>query len=356
MELERASTAPKMTASMLGNGPLGPRQADEQRAERARAIRRVLVAVLGLNLLVAALKLGYGLISGSVAMAADGVQSLLDGAANVVGLVGIAVAARPPDREHTYGHERYETVASMAIAGLMTIGVVEILETAFHQLRIGERPEVTTYSFVILSVTTAINAGVSLWERRAGRRLRSDLLQADARHTASDVFVSLAVVVGLIAERIGLGGADAVISVVIAGMIAWAAWGIVREASLVLTDAAFADPRGLMTAILAAPGVVTAHNLRARSSGGRVWVEVHITVDPALTVKQAHEVATAVERQIREAADAFTQATVHVEPAEPPHTRPDLFFGGVDAPASVGHEDHGVAGGMTSPGRRPNSR
>ena len=311
--------------------PAAPGEDDERaasgrRAARARAIRRVLLAVLGLNLAVAGAKLGYGWVSGSVAMSADGVQSLLDGLANVVGLVGIAVAARPPDRDHPYGHERYETLASMAIAGLMAIGVVEVVEGAITQLRSGDRPEVTAISFAVLLGTMAVNAGVSWWERRESRRLGSDLLAADARHTLSDVLVSAAVLLGLVGERAGLAGADAAISFVVAGTIAWAAWGIVREASLVLSDAAFVDPRALLGAILAAPGVVTAHNLRARSSGGRLWVEVHVTVDPGLTVKQAHEVATAVEGCIREAEGPATQAIVHVEPAEPPHTRSDPVY------------------------------
>lgn len=320
-------------AALSAPGPTDPIGDDEgaggsgRRTERARAIRRVLLIVLVLNLGVAAAKLGYGWISGSVAMSADGVQSLLDGLANVVGLAGIAAAARPPDRDHPYGHERYETLASMAIAGLMAIGVVEVIESAIGQLRTGARPEVTGYSFAILLGTMAVNAGVSFWERREARALRSDLLAADARHTLSDVLVSLAVIAGLAAEGVGLGGADAAISFVVAATIGWAAWGILREASLVLSDATMADPGGLMTAILAAPGVETAHNLRARSSGGRLWLEVHVTVDPRLTVKQAHEVATAVEGRIRATEGSSTQATVHVEPAEPPHTRPDAVYG-----------------------------
>lgn len=290
----------------------------------------MLLAVLGLNLFVASAKLGYGVISGSVAMSADGVQSLLDGLANVVGLVGIAVAARPPDQEHHYGHERYETIASMAIAGLMAIGVVEVLQSAFQRWQAGERPEVTPLSFGVLLATMAVNGGVSLWERREARRLQSDLLAADAKHTASDVFVSAGVMAGLVGELLGVAGADAALAVVIAGMIAWTAWSIIRDASLVLSDAAFVEPRGLLAAIVAAPGVVTAHNLRARTSGGRVWVEVHVTVAPTLTVRQAHAIATAVEGRIREIAGAATEAIIHVEPAEPPHTRPDPLFGSID--------------------------
>ncbi len=305
-----------------------PFAAPEQRSDRTRAIRRVLIAVLGLNLIAAAGKLGYGIASGSVAMSADGVQSLLDGVGNVVGLIGIAIAARPPDRDHQYGHERYETIASMAIAGLIAIGVVEVIQTAIGQLRSGDRPEVTGISFGVLLVSIAINGGVSFWERRAGRRVGSDLLVADSKHTASDVFVSGAVIVGLAAERIGLSGADAVMSVVIAAMMAWAAWTIVRDASLVLTDASIADPRQLMATVLAVPGVITAHNLRARSLGGRLWVEVHVTVDPWLSIKQGHEVATGVEASLRDGAGPLAQAIIHVEPAEPPHTRPDPLFGG----------------------------
>jgi cation diffusion facilitator family transporter len=295
---------------------------------RGKQIRHILSVVLALNLAVAGAKLGYGFFSGSVAMSADGFHSLLDGFANVVGIIGIVVAARPPDREHHFGHERYETLASMAIGALMAVGVLEIVQSAIGRWQAGETPQVTRLSFAVMLGTMAVNAGVTIWERRAAGRLRSDLLAADARHTGSDVLVSAAVILGLIGERIGLRGADAAVSLVVAGMVALTAWGILREASLVLTDAATdVEARPLLAAILAAPGAITAHNLRVRSSGGRNWVEVHVTVDPQLTVKQAHEVATGVESAIRNQVGPDTQAIVHVEPAEPPHTRPDPIFG-----------------------------
>jgi cation diffusion facilitator family transporter len=302
--------------------------ASRETAGRGNQIRHILSVVLALNLAVAGAKLGYGFVSGSVAMSADGFHSLLDGFANVVGIVGIAVAARPPDREHHFGHGRYETLASMAIGALMAVGVLEIVQSAVGRWQAGETPQVTRLSFGVMLGTMAINAGVTVWERRAARRLRSDLLEADARHTGSDVLVSAAVILGLIGERIGLQGADAAVSLVVAGMVAWTAWGILREASLVLTDAATnVEPRALLAAIVMAPGAITAHNLRVRSSGGRNWVEVHVTVDPDLTIKQAHEVATGVESAIRKEVGPETQAIVHVEPAEPPHTRPDPIFG-----------------------------
>ncbi len=319
-----------------------PAEMRRESSGRSHEIRRILTAVLVLNLLVAAAKLGYGTISGSVAMTADGYNSLLDALANVVGLAGIAVAARPPDREHHFGHGRYETLASMAIGALMAVGVLEIVQSAIARWQAGATPNVTSLSFGVMLGTMAINTGVTIWERRNARRLRSDLLEADARHTGSDVLVSAAVILGLVSERMGLRGADAVVSLVVAATIAWAAWGILRDASLVLTDAATdVEPRALLAAILAAPGVMTAHNLRVRSSGGRNWAEVHITVNPDLTVKHAHELATGVEDAIRAQAGPETRTIVHVEPAEPPHTRPDPIFGtGNELTIGQAHGNH----------------
>ncbi len=295
---------------------------------RGHQIRRILVVVLALNLVVAGAKISFGYVSGSVAKTADGVNSQLDALANVIGIAGIAVAARPPDREHHFGHGRYETLASMAIGALMAVGVVEIVRAALTRWQAGEAPDVTRLSFVVMLGTMAINIGVTIWERRAARQLRSDLLAADARHTGSDVLVSGGVILGLVGEQMGLRGADAAVSLVVAATISWTAWGILRDASLVLTDAATdVDPRSLLTAILAAPGVITAHNLRVRSSGGRNLVDVHITVAPDLTVKAAHEVATGVEETVRDEVGPEAQTIVHVEPAEPPHTRPDPIFG-----------------------------
>ena len=309
------------------------------RTERTNGIRRVLLLVLAFNLLVAFAKLGYGLKSGSVAMSADGAQSLLDGLSNVVGLVSIAVAARPPDEEHHYGHDRYETLATLVIAMMMTVSVLEIVRSAIRHLITGDSPTVDAGSFIVLGCTMIVNIGVAAWETRKGRELESDFLSADARHTLSDVGVSSGVILGLLAVRAGFDRADSLISLVIAGLIAWTAWTILRNASLVLTDAVQSDPRMLMAAILDTEGVETAHKLRARSMGGRQLVEVDITVDPGLRVDQAHDVATNVEQSVKRVAGWRAQALVHVEPAVAPHTRPDRLFGDVQTNRNAGALD-----------------
>jgi cation diffusion facilitator family transporter len=307
----------------------GSTLAELQRTQRLRGVRQTLLIVLGLNLAVAFAKLGYGLWSGSVAMSADGVQSLLDGLSNVVGLISIAIAARPPDEEHHFGHERYETLASLLIAGMMSVSVIQILQEAIGQLRNDSTPTVNVGSFGVLFATMTVNVGVFWWEQRQGRKYKSDLLLADARHTLSDVFVSLSVIAGLLAVKAGWDKADAVVSIAITVVISWAAWTIVRDASLVLTDATDVDPRELMAAILATDGVITAHKLRARTTGGRLLAQVDITVDPILRISQAHEIASRVEGAIKDVAGAESQVVVHIEPAVEPHTRPDALFGDV---------------------------
>lgn len=312
---------------MNGTGIVSTRP--DLRSERLSHVRRTLLIILVLNLLVAAAKFGYGYWSGSVAMRADGVQSFLDGLSNVVALVSVAIAARPPDEDHHFGHERYETLASLLIAGMMSIGVVQILQDAIGQLRSGDHPAVGVGSFGVILATMMINIGVAVYERRQGRSLNSDILLADAKHTASDVFVSLGVLVGLVLVRMGWSSADAIVSIAITGLIAWTAWTIVRDAMAVLTDATDVDARAIMRAILDTEGVETAHKLRMRTSGGRVLALVDITVDPGITVLEGHEIASRVEVAIKDMTAADTSVTVHVEPALGRHTRPDLLFGDV---------------------------
>lgn len=296
------------------------------RTRRARGIQRVLLGVLLLNVAVAVAKLGYGLYTNSLSMSADGLNSLLDGVSNVVGLIGLAVAARPPDPNHPYGHRRFETLTSLAIALFMLLALFEIVQRSIERLHHGVTPEVTAISFVVMLSTLVVNIAVTIWERRAAVRLSSSILLADARHTGSDVFVTLSVIGGLIAVRLGLTWADAVLALIVAAVIAWSAWQIVREAALSLSDEAVASTERIEQAARSVPGVRGLHNIRTRGSEGMIWVDLHIQVDPAMHVDQAHEiasdVATRIEAEIGETADV----TVHIEPADPTHLGPERGY------------------------------
>src|SRR5439155_15860298 len=131
---------------------------------RARDIRGVLVLVLALNLLVAAAKLAYGLMTGAISMVADGIHSLMDSSSNVIGLVGTAVAARPPDPGHPYGHRKFEVIAALGITFLLFLACYEILTGSVARLMSSQRPRVTAASFAIMIVTIVINTFVTIYE------------------------------------------------------------------------------------------------------------------------------------------------------------------------------------------------
>ncbi len=181
----------------------------------------------------------------------------------------------------------------------------------------------------VLGVVLVLNLLVAVAKLGSGFISGSVAMSADRFNSLLEGFANVVSLAGIaVAERAGLKGADSIVSFIVAGMIGWAAWGILRETSLVLTDAVtHIDPRLVLATIVSAPGSTTARNLRVRTSGELNWAEVHITVDPNLTVKSAHDVATNVEDAIRKNAGPETRTIVHVEPAEPPLTRPDPIPG-----------------------------
>jgi cation diffusion facilitator family transporter len=289
-------------------------------------VRLILVVVLFLNLAVAIAKLVFGLLSGSLAIAADGVQSLLDAAGNVVALVGIYVSARPPDPNHAYGHHRYETLTSLAIAALMLLTLFGLVQSAWGRLQTGTAPDVTSSAFVVMFATLAVNIFVTVWERRVGRRLSSSLLLADAKHTTSDIFVTLSVIGSLIAVKLGFGWADAGITFVIVIAIAWGAWEIVRNATLVLSDATAAEAQEIARIVYTIPGVRGTHNIRSRGGEGRIWADLHVQVDPDMSVHDAHDIASDVARAVESHLGQLADVTVHVEPADEKHLREERGY------------------------------
>ncbi len=322
MMLEQATEQParRHAPAEAAEGGVQPTE-NTPRRERIKRVRFVLAVVLVLNLAVAVAKIVVGFATGSLAITADGFHSLLDGAANVVALVGLAVAARPPDPNHPYGHQHYETLTSLAIAGLMLITLTEIVRGAWSRLHNPSEPQIGGLVFAILLVTLSINIGVTIWERREGRRLGSALLLADARHTSSDVLVSISVIVSLVLVRLGLSQADTIVSLAIAGAIAWGAWSIIRDAAFVLTDATSIDTRRIERVVLAVEGVRGTHNIRSRDGEDQVWVDLHIQVDPQMNVEQAHEIASTVAAHVEAELDEPADVTVHIEPADPRHLR-----------------------------------
>ena len=283
--------------------------------ERAKQVRTVLWRVLYLNVAVALAKLGWGLFTGSTAMAADGAHSLFDGASNVIALVGLAFAARPADDDHPYGHTKYETYAALGIGVMLSIAAYSIVTRAIAQLAgASAPPEVTATSYVVMFVTVAVNLTVTTYERTMGKRLRSEALLADASHTASDVLVSVGVLVSLALVQLGFPQADPFVSLGIAAVIGYTAWGILRRANQTLTDTARIAPEEIQGCVSHLSEVLDVHRVRTRGTESYVLVDLHVTVDPTLTVARSHHVAHEVETCIREKFPEVSDVVVHIEP------------------------------------------
>ncbi len=283
--------------------------------DRIRSIRRVLWVVLALNVVVALAKLLYGLFSNSAAMQADGISSLFDGVSNVVALVGMSFAARPADRDHPYGHGKFETFTAAVIAVMLGIACYSVARGAITSLRGDEVTKVTIASFAIMLGTLAINIGVTTWEARAGRRLGSEVLTADSRHTLSDVTVSIGVIISLILVKLGLEKADGVVALLVAVVIAYTALTIIRGVARTLGDAARLPEQDVARVAAAVPGVVGCHSVRTRGSQTHVAADLHVLVAPDTTVEQGHNIAHAVENALRAKYPQMIDVVVHVEPA-----------------------------------------
>ena len=290
------------------------------RAQRLRAVRKTLWIVLGLNFAVAAAKLGYGLFSGSVAMTADGFHSLFDGSSNVIGLLGIALAARPPDEGHPYGHGKYETYAAAAIGGMLVVAAWEVGRSAIEGLSSSAQPpEVTAISFIVMLGTLAMNIGVTTYERRIGKRVGSDILLADASHTASDIIVSLGVIGSLIAVRLGYPAADPIIALVVALAIIRTAVSVLARAEATFSDRARLDADEVCGVVRGVDGVLGCHSVRTRGSMSEVFVDLHAEVDPDATVEEGHRAAADVADRVRDAFPQVVDVLVHLCPAGARH-------------------------------------
>jgi cation diffusion facilitator family transporter len=300
-------------------------------AERLAGIARVMWVILGLNLVVALAKLAYGYRSGAIAITADGIHSLLDSASNVIGLIGVAVARRPADSNHPYGHRKYETFAALGVAVMLFFGCYEIVTTAIERLRHPRLPQVDAVGYAVLGLTLLINALVVIYERREARRLQSELLESDAAHTGSDVFATLLVLMSFVAIRFRLHDADVIAAGLIVVLIVRAGVRILKDTLSTLSDERRLDPREVESVAIMEPGVREVHNVRSRGPADDIHLDLHILLDPETPLAAAHECGHRVEKRLRDRWPGVTDVVVHVEPALESERAHERIGGGLRA-------------------------
>jgi cation diffusion facilitator family transporter len=287
--------------------------------DRYAAVSRVLVAVFFLNLAVAVAKIALGLLTGAVSVLSDGFHSITDSASNIVALVGVRIARRPPDADHPYGHRKFETMSSVAILLFLLLVLVQLLSAAYERLQSPSAPAVEAFTFVVMAGTVLVNLAVIRYERRAGHRLSSEVLLADAHHTRSDLFTSLTVIAALVGVELGYPLLDPLAALVVAGFIGRACWEIFQDTTRILADEIVIAADDIQRVVEEVPEVLGCHQIRSRGSADHVFLDLHIWMDPGIRLDEAHRISHVVKDHIMTRYPQVKDAVIHLEP--PPRDR-----------------------------------
>ncbi|HEY7877427.1 MAG TPA: cation diffusion facilitator family transporter [Gemmatimonadaceae bacterium] len=279
-------------------------------------MRNTLLAISVLNVGVLAIKIGVGLHTRSLSVLGAALESGLDLLNNALGIVLVGIAARGPDEDHPYGHEKFETLGTLAIVGFLSISCFELLREGVRLTMLDHVPLRPTISEVVLVASTMlVNVLVVRYERQQGERFKSAFLLADATHTRSDVYVTAAAIASLILTRFGWGFVDPLLAIGVAIVIAVNGYRIVRGTVPVLVDERAVDAGEIRRILAGVSQVMDVRTVRSRAMpSGVLLVEVTIAVDRTISVEKAHQVADAVEARLDTELGA-SQVTVHVEPA-----------------------------------------
>ena len=284
-----------------------------------QALRVSSVSIL-VNLLLSAGKLAAGLIAHSGAMVSDAVHSASDIFSTLIVMIGLRLSGKAPDREHPYGHERMECVAAILLAGvLMATGLLIGYNGAREVLSgsVGDRPVPGLLALAAAIVSIAVKEGMFWYTRSYARKLASPALMADAWHHRSDALSSVGALIGIAGARLGVPMMDPLASVVICAFIVKAAFDIFRDAVDRMVDHS-CDPKTegqIRQCVLAHEGVQRIDVLRTREFGSRLYVELEIALDDALTLREAHAIAERVHDDVEKTFTQVKHIMIHVNPA-----------------------------------------
>lgn len=296
---------------------------EKETSNRFQDVRKVLLWVLIANLAVTLVKIIVGIATGVLAVVADGFHSMVDSSSNLIGLAAISLARRPADDRHPYGYQRYETLGALAIGVLMLVAAWEIASAIVERYLEGGAAEISTLTIILVMLTFPVNLIVVVLEKRAGRRLQSEILLADARHTQTDLYVTGSVLLSLVGIWLGWAWLDLVVASVVVALIVRSAVEILRDTSVLLADRVVVDVEAVVDIAHSVPGVVFVHNVRSRGGKESAFVDLHVKVSPGMSTSRAHAVASEVERRLVDQLEPVRDALVHIEPAK--KIRPTLW-------------------------------
>lgn len=283
-----------------------------------RSLRATFVG-LAVNAVFTTVKFAAGIMGHSNALVADAVESLVDVFSSLIVWRGVTVAAAPADEEHPYGHGKAEPIAAAVVSAILLLAAVWIVVHAAREIA---HPETTPAPFTLLVLLVVIPVKEALYRfaLRESDLAESTAVRADAWHHRSDAITSVAAAVGIGVAVIGgkrFAAADGLAAIVAAGVIAWNGWRLLLPALNELMDTS--PHREVLETLLrlgeSVPGVVRVEKCRARKSGHHYYVDMHVEVDPQMTVQRSHEIAHEVKNRIRAEVPKVRDVLVHIEPS-----------------------------------------
>ena len=288
-------------------------------ADRLQRSLRVTFIGMTVNAFLSVGKIGAGLLGHSHALVADGVESLADLLSSVIVWRGVTVAAAPADEEHPYGHGKAEPIATAVVAGILIGAAIWIVLGAVRDI-LTPHSSPAPFTLVVLVGVVAVKELLFRFVLREAQFAESSVIHADAWHHRSDAITSIFAFIGISVALIGGPGyevADDYAAIVAGGVVAWNGFRLLRPALNELMDVA-ADPAfsiRLVEIASAVPGVAGVEKCLARKSGNEYHVDMHIEVDPLMTVAAAHDIAHRVKDGIKSELAGVRDVLVHIEPA-----------------------------------------
>ncbi len=276
---------------------------------------RVLCVCLVASSVGAAAKIYFGAKTGILAFVADGVHSLFDSTATIVGIISVISASKPPDAEHPYGHEKFETIASMMLAFLLMLAGYEM--ATFAVQRILNQDVFPTYSpvgLIIVFATMSINLAVSYYEGRKAVELSSPFLLADSFHNRSDFLIGFGVLISLISVRYHLGIVDGIVAVGISLYLGYLAYVLIRKTINPLVDHRVLDPKAVEAVASSVKGVLDCHAVRSRGQQGHHFLDLNIHLSGKMTLDEAHSITHQVETRLKDQFPGLADVVIHTEP------------------------------------------
>ena len=287
------------------------RSIDKSIGDVDRKVLKILILEGLSNVIVLIAKTTVGIYTGSSAILSDALHSLTDLFNNLFAFIALRVSSSPPDPNHPYGHRKFETLAVFVLATLLSVIAIEIIIRAFE--RIGNPILHSRWGLIVMFVVLVINIAISSWENYWAKRLNSDLLNADARHTFSDVLVTVGVIVGWQLAARGYPMLDFIFAVFVSGLVFYLAYQLFRKSIPILVDEAAVDQSKVAETIEQLDDVVKIERLRSRTIGQETFADIVVTVRANMSTEDSHKVADLIEEELLEKF-GIDDVVVHVEP------------------------------------------